>query len=183
MAPRIKEKYQKTLQAELNEKLKLGNLNAVPKLQKIVINIGIGKASQDTKVSTIAIQELSKITGQKPVVAKAKKAIANFKLRKGMPVGVMVTLRQNVMYEFLDRLVSVALPRVRDFKGISRKGFDERGNYTLGLREHIIFPEIDIDKAEQIFGMNVTFVTTAKNKEHSMELLTGLGMPFREASK
>ncbi len=180
MIPRLKENYQKQLQAQLKEKLGVPNLYAVPKLQKIVINIGIGKASQDTKASTIAVQELSKITGQKPVIAKAKKAIANFKLRKGMPVGVMVTLRQNVMYEFLDRLVNVALPRVKDFKGISRKGFDERGNYTLGIREHIIFPEIDVDKAEHVFGMNVTFVTTAKDKNHSLELLTGLGMPFRE---
>lgn len=180
MIPRLKEKYQKQLQTELKSKLKMDNLYAVPKLQKIVINIGIGKANQDGKASKIAIEELTKITGQKPVIAKAKKAIANFKLRKGMPVGVMVTLRQNVMYEFMDRLVNIALPRVRDFKGISRKAFDERGNYTLGLREHVIFPEIDLDKAEQIFGMNVTFVTSAKNKHDSMELLAGLGMPFRE---
>lgn len=180
MMPRLKEKYQKELQTQLKETLKMDNLYAVPKLQKIVINIGIGKANQDGKAAKIAIEELTKITGQKPVIAKAKKAIANFKLRQGMPVGVMVTLRQDVMYEFMDRLVNVALPRVRDFKGISRKAFDERGNYTLGLREHVIFPEIDLDKAEQIFGMNITFVTSATNKNDSMELLTGLGMPFRE---
>ena len=181
MIPRLKEKYQKQLKTELQTKLGLKNINAVPQLQKIVINIGIGKANQDGKASPIAVRELAKITGQKPVISKAKKAIANFKLRQGMPVGVMVTLRQNHMYEFMDRLVSVALPRVKDFKGISRKAFDEKGNYTLGIREHIIFPEIEIDKAEMIFGMNVTFVTKSKNKEESLELLTGLGMPFRES--
>lgn len=180
MTPRLRETYQKKLKGELQTKLGLKNPNAVPTLQKIVINIGIGKQNQDGKASKIAVDELTKITGQKPVISKAKKAIANFKLRQGMPVGVMVTLRQNHMYEFMDRLISVALPRVKDFKGISRKGFDEKGNYTLGLREHTIFPEIEIDKAEMIFGMNVTFVTKAKNKEQSLELLTGLGMPFRE---
>ena len=180
MIQRLKEKYNKTLSAELQTKLSLKNPNAVPKLEKIVINIGIGKANQDGKASAIAVTELTKITGQKPVIAKAKKAIANFKLRQGMPVGVMVTLRQNHMYEFMDRLVSVALPRVKDFKGISRKSFDEKGNYTLGIREHTIFPEIDIDKAELILGMNITFVTKSKNKNESFELLSGLGMPFRE---
>ncbi len=180
MTPRLKEKYNKTLASELQTKLSLKNPNAVPKLEKIVINIGIGKQNQDGKASAIAVNELTKITGQKPVISKAKKAIANFKLRQGMPVGVMVTLRQNNMYEFMDRLVNVALPRVKDFKGISRKAFDEKGNYTLGIREHIIFPEIEIDKAEMIFGMNITFVTKSKGKAESLELLSGLGMPFRE---
>lgn len=180
MIPRLKEKYNKTLSSELQTKLNLKNPNAVPKLQKIVINIGIGKANQDGKASAIAVNELTKITGQKPVISKAKKAIANFKLRQGMPVGVMVTLRQNHMYEFMDRLFSVALPRVKDFKGVSRKSFDEKGNYTLGLREHTIFPEIDIDKAELILGMNITFVSKSKNKTEALELLSGLGMPFRE---
>lgn len=180
MIPRLKEKYQKTLSSELLTKLKLTNPNAVPKLEKIVINIGIGKLNQDGKASAVAVTELTKITGQKPVISKAKKAIANFKLREGMPVGVMVTLRQNKMYEFMDRLVNVALPRVKDFKGVPRKSFDDKGNYTLGIREHIIFPEIDVDKAEKILGMNITFVTKAKNKTESFELLSGLGMPFRE---
>jgi large subunit ribosomal protein L5 len=180
MISRLKEKYQKQLAGELQTKLNLKNPNAVPKLEKIVINIGIGKANQDGKAAPIAIAELTKITGQKPVIAKAKKAIANFKLREGMPVGVMVTLRQAKMYEFMDRLVNVALPRVKDFKGVSPKSFDEKGNYTMGLREHTIFPEVEIDKAEKIFGMNITFVSKSKNKEESFALLSGLGMPFRE---
>ena len=183
MIPRLKETYQKKLASDLQKKLNLTNPNAVPKMDKIVINVGIGKLNQDGKAANAVVQELSKITGQKPVIAKAKKAIANFKLRQGMPVGVMVTLRQAKMYEFMDRLFNVALPRVKDFKGVSRKGFDEKGNYTLGLREHTIFPEIEIDKAEHIFGMNITFVTKSRSKEHSLELLTGFGMPFREGNK
>ncbi|MEZ4846953.1 MAG: 50S ribosomal protein L5 [Bdellovibrionota bacterium] len=180
MIPRLKETYQKKLAGELQKKLNLKNPNAVPKMEKIVINVGIGKMNQDGKAANIVIQELGKITGQKPVIAKAKKAIANFKLRQGMPVGVMVTLRQAKMYEFMDRLFNVALPRVKDFKGVSRKSFDEKGNYTMGVREYTIFPEIDIDKAERMFGMNITFVSKSKNKEEALELLSGLGMPFRE---
>jgi large subunit ribosomal protein L5 len=182
MIPRLKEHYQKKLQTELKTKLGLDNIYAVPKLHKVVINIGLGRATQDSKIINLATEELTKIVGQKPVVSKSKKAISNFKLRKGQAIGCMVTLRQNHMYEFVDRLVNIALPRVKDFKGISRKAFDEAGNYTLGLREHTIFPEIQVDKADQqVFGMNVTFVTNAGNKQHALELLSGLGMPFREA--
>jgi large subunit ribosomal protein L5 len=154
--------------------------NAVPKLEKIVINIGIGKMNQDGKASNVAINELTKITGQKPVIAKAKKAIANFKLRQGMPVGVMVTLRQNHMYEFMDRLVNVALPRVKDFKGVPRKSFDEKAITHWAYVSTSFSQKLKSIRLKKILGMNITFVTKAKNKEEAFELLSGLGMPFRE---
>jgi large subunit ribosomal protein L5 len=150
-----------------------------PKLDRIVINMGLGEAVQNAKIVESAVEELTAITGRKPVVTRAKKSIASFKLREGMPIGVMVTLRGEQMYDFLDRLISVALPRTRDFKGISPKAFDGRGNYTLGVREQIIFPEINYDKIDKIKGMNITFVTTAKTDEQGRALLKSLGMPFR----
>ncbi len=178
---RLKDHYQKTVVPQLMSKFGYKNPMQVPRLQKIVLNMGLGKAGvADPKVVDIAATEMGKITGQKPVITRAKKAISNFKLRQGLPIGCMVTLRQHHMYEFLDRLCNVALPRVRDFKGISPKGFDQGGSYTLGIREHIIFPEIDFDKVEKILGMNVTFVTTAQNKDEAKTLLQFMGMPFRE---
>ena len=152
----------------------------VPRLEKIVVNMGLGEAVSDIKVLDAAAEELAAITGQKPVIRRAKKSIASFKLRAGMPIGCMVTLRKQRMYEFLDRLVNVALPRVRDFKGVSPKSFDGRGNYTLGLREQIIFPEINYDKVDKIRGLNVAIVTTAKTDEEGKALLAELGMPFRQ---
>jgi large subunit ribosomal protein L5 len=157
----------------------LKNIMEAPKLDRIVINMGLGEAVQNAKIVESAVEELTAITGRKPVVTRAKKSIASFKLREGMPIGVMVTLRGEQMYDFLDRLISVALPRTRDFKGISAKAFDGRGNYTLGVREQIIFPEINYDKIDKIKGMNITFVTTAKTDEQGRALLKSLGMPFR----
>jgi large subunit ribosomal protein L5 len=155
------------------------NRMEVPRLAKIVINMGLGEAIQNIKILDSAVQELSQITGQKPIITKAKKSIAQFKLRTGMPIGCMVTLRQEKMYEFFSRLVNVALPRVRDFKGVSGKSFDGRGNYTLGIREQLIFPEIHYDKIDKVKGMNIIIVTTAKTDEEGKELLKLLGMPFR----
>jgi large subunit ribosomal protein L5 len=155
------------------------NTMQVPKLQRIVVNMGVGEAVQNAKLIESATEELTLITGRKPVVTRAKKSIANFKLREGLPIGVMVTLRREQMYDFLDRLITLALPRTRDFKGVSPKAFDGRGNYTLGIREQIIFPEINYDRVDRIKGMNVTFVTTAKNDEQGRALLRSLGMPFR----
>jgi large subunit ribosomal protein L5 len=151
-----------------------------PRVEKVVINMGLGEAIQNIKVLESAVDELSRLTGQKAVITKAKKSIATFKLREGMPIGCMVTLRRDRAYEFLDRLINVALPRVRDFKGVSSKAFDGRGNYTLGIREQIIFPEIDLDKIDKVKGLNVTIVTTARTDEEGRALLTGLGMPFRK---
>jgi len=151
----------------------------VPKLDRVVVNMGLGEAVQNAKLIESAVEELTAITGRKPIVTRAKKSIATFKLREGMPIGVMVTLRGEQMYDFVDRLVSIALPRTRDFKGISPKAFDGRGNYTLGIREQIVFPEINYDKIDRIKGMNVTFVTTAKTDEQGRALLKSLGMPFR----
>jgi large subunit ribosomal protein L5 len=153
----------------------------VPRLQKIVVNMGLGEAVSNPKLADAAVAELTAITGQKPVVTRAKKAIATFKLRQGMPIGAMVTLRRERMWEFLDRLVTLGLPRVRDFRGTSAKAFDGAGNYTLGLREQIVFPEIDFDKVEKIKGMNITFVTSAQSDEEAKELLANLGMPFRSS--
>jgi large subunit ribosomal protein L5 len=153
---------------------------AVPKLEKIVINMGMGEAIANSKVLDTAADELRSITGQKPVITKAKKSIASFKLRQGMPIGVMVTLRGDRMYEFLDRLITVALPRVRDFRGVSPRAFDGRGNYTLGIREQLIFPEIDFNKVDKTRGMNISIVTTARNDEQARALLRSLGMPFRQ---
>lgn len=172
--------YADTVIPALKEKLSVKNVNAVPKLDKVIINVGLGRAIQDPKVIQSAQEDLGKITGQRPVITKAKKAIANFKLRKGMPIGVMVTLRGRKMYEFVERLVHISLPRVRDFKGISPKGFDKGGNYNLGIKDHLIFPEIEYDKVDKVFGMNITFVTTADDQEKAKALLTEMGLPFRK---
>ncbi len=177
---RMKEMYQTELVPQLLKDLQLKNVMEVPKVEKVVINMGLGEAIQNIKVLESAVDELSRLTGQKAVITKAKKSIATFKLREGMPIGCMVTLRRDRAYEFLDRLINVALPRVRDFKGVSSKAFDGRGNYTLGIREQIIFPEIDLDKIDKVKGLNVTIVTTARTDEEGRALLTGLGMPFRK---
>jgi large subunit ribosomal protein L5 len=179
MAARLKEKYHGEIKQALQKELGLENAMAVPKLEKIVINMGLGEATQNVKIMDPLLADLGAIAGQKPVITKAKKSIAAFKLREGMPIGAMVTLRGDTMYEFLDRLISVALPRVRDFRGVSAKSFDGRGNYTLGLRDQLIFPEIDYAKVDKTKGMNVTIVTTAKDDEGARELLKGFGMPFR----
>jgi len=176
--PRLKEKYNKEIVPLLKEKFQYKSVMQVPKLQKISINKGIGDAVSDKKLIDIGIEELTTITGQQAVATKAKKAISNFKLREEMPIGARVTLRGSKMYEFLDRLMTVALPRVRDFQGVRDKGFDGRGNYTLGVEEQIIFPEISIDKVNKISGMNITFVTNAHSDEESYELLKEFGIPF-----
>ena len=182
MAARLKEKYHGEIKQALQKDLGLENAMAVPKLEKIVINMGLGEATQNVKIMDPLLADLGSIAGQKPVITKAKKSIAAFKLREGMPIGAMVTLRGDKMYEFLDRLISVALPRVRDFRGVSSKSFDGRGNYTLGLRDQLIFPEIDYAKVDKIKGMNVTIVTTAKDDNGARELLKGFGMPFRQGA-
>lgn len=181
MAARLREKFQKEIAPALQKELDLKNPMAVPRLHKIVVNMGVGDATQNAKVLDPAVAELGQITGQKPVVTKAKKSIAAFKVREGMPIGAMVTLRGDHMYEFLDRLVNLVLPRVRDFRGVSTKSFDGRGNYTLGLRDQLIFPEIDYAKVDKLKGMNVTIVTTAKSDNEARALLRGFGMPFRAA--
>ena len=181
MAARLKEKYHGEIKQAVQKELGIENVMAVPRLEKIVINMGIGEATQNAKIMDPLTADLGAIAGQKPVVTKAKKSIAAFKLREGMPIGAMVTLRSGRMWEFLDRLVNVALPRTRDFKGVSRKAFDGKGNYTLGLREQIIFPEINYDKIDAIKGLNISFVTTAKTDEEGRALLQQLGMPFRAA--
>lgn len=181
--PRLKEKYLNEIVPALKEKFQYKSIMQVPKLEKIVLNKGIGAAVADKKLVDIGVDELTTITGQKAVPTISKKAISNFKLRENMPIGAKVTLRGVKMYEFLDRLTSISLPRVRDFKGISDKGFDGRGNYTLGVKEQIIFPEISIDKVQKISGMDITFVTTAPNDEESLELLKALGMPFANQKK
>lgn len=179
---RLKDHYQKELAPKLMQELQLKNVMEVPRVEKVVINMGLGEAIQNIKVLESAVEELSKITGQKAVITRAKRSIATFKLREGMPIGCMVTLRRERAYEFLDRLINVALPRVRDFKGISPKGFDGRGNFTLGIREQLIFPEIDIEKIDKVKGLNVTVVTSARTDEEGRALLTALGMPFRKQS-
>ena len=176
---RLWAKYREEVVAQLQKELNLKSVSQVPKLEKVVINMGLGEAITNNKVLEAAVDELGSITGQKAVVTKAKKSISNFKLREGMPIGAMVTLRRANMWEFVDRLVSIALPRVRDFKGVSDKAFDGRGNYTLGIKEQIIFPEIDYDKVDKVRGMNICFVTTADNDEQGMALLKALGVPFR----
>ena len=176
--PRLKEKYQKEIVNTLKARFEYKSVMQVPRLVKIVINKGIGAAVADKKLVDVGVDELSLITGQKAVPTLSKKAISNFKLRENMPIGAKVTLRGQKMYEFLDRLTSVALPRVRDFKGINDKGFDGKGNYTLGVKEQIIFPEISIDKVNKISGMDITLVTTAQTDEEGLELLKALGMPF-----
>lgn len=176
---RLKELYDTELIAKMTSDFNYKNVMEVPKIEKVVVNMGLGEAIQNVKILDSASTELVAITGQKPVVTKAKKSIASFKLREGMPIGCMVTLRKEKMYEFLDRLINVSLPRVRDFKGVSSKAFDGRGNYSLGIKEQIIFPEIDYDKIDKIKGMNITIVTTAKTDEEARALLKYLGMPFR----
>jgi large subunit ribosomal protein L5 len=177
--PRLKNKYKEDIVSALKEKFQYKSVMQVPKLQKVCINQGVGAGVTDKKMIEFAINELTTITGQQAVAAKSKKDISNFKLRKGMPVGVRVTLRDNQMYEFLDRLIAVALPRIRDFKGINDKGFDGKGNYTLGVSEQIIFPEINIDKINKIQGMDITFVTSAGTDVEALELLKQFGLPFK----
>ena len=176
----MKEYYKEKVVPALQREFQYKNIMEVPALHKIVINMGVGEAINDIKILDSAVNELAMITGQRPVITKAKKSIAGFKLRAGMSIGCMVTLRKNLMFEFFDRLVNVALPRVRDFKGLSSKSFDGRGNYTLGIREHIIFPEINYDKIDKVKGMNITIVTTANSDEEGKALLKHLGMPFRD---
>ncbi len=177
--PRLRSRFEKEVAVSLMKELELKNPMAVPRLHKIVVNMGVGEATQNAKLIDPAVNELGQITGQKPVTTKAKKSIAAFKVREGMPIGAMVTLRGDRMYEFFDRLVSVVLPRVRDFKGVSTKSFDGRGNYTLGLHDQLIFPEIDYSKVDKLKGMNVTIVTTARSDDQARSLLKSLGMPFR----
>jgi len=177
---RLKEKFVKEVTPALMSKFNYKSVMEVPKLEKIVINMGVGDAVANAKALDNAVEELSTITGQKPVVTRAKKSIAGFRLREGMPIGAKVTLRGERMYEFLDKLVSVSLPRVRDFRGISKKAFDGRGNYTLGIKEQLIFPEIDYDKVSKVRGMDIVIVTTANTDEESRELLTQFGMPFQK---
>ncbi len=176
--PRFKARYNEQLMPALMEKFGYTNKFQVPRLEKIVINMGVGEATQDTKKVQNAVRDLTLIAGQKPVVTKAKQAISNFKVREGMPLGAKVTLRRDRMYEFLDRLVTMALPRVRDFRGLNGKSFDGRGNYSMGLKEHIVFPEIDYDKVEQVWGMDITVCTSAKTDEEAKELLRGFQFPF-----
>jgi large subunit ribosomal protein L5 len=179
MAARLKERYQKEIAPAIAKEFGISNPMAIPRVNKVVINMGMGEAISNAKILDTAADELRAITGQKPVVTKAKKSIASFKLRQAMPIGVMVTLRGDRMYEFLDRLVSIALPRVRDFRGVSPKAFDGRGNYTIGVREQLIFPEIDFNKVDKLRGMNISIVTTARTDEQARALLKALGMPFR----
>jgi large subunit ribosomal protein L5 len=177
---RLKEKYQNEIQPKLMKESGYTSVMEVPKLSKITVNIGVGEAIQNAKTLEAAVNDLTKITGRKPFVTRAKKSISNFKLREGAPIGCAVTLRRDVMYEFFDRLVNVAIPRVRDFRGINPKSFDGRGNFNLGLREQLIFPEIDYDKIDKVRGMNISIITTAGTDEEGRRLLTELGMPFRK---
>jgi len=182
MAARLREKYQKEIKPALQKELSLENTMAVPRLEKIVVNMGLGEATQNSKMLDPLVADLASIAGQKPVTTRAKKSIAAFKVREGMPIGAMVTLRGDSMYEFLDRLISIALPRVRDFRGVSTKSFDGRGNYTLGVRDQLIFPEIDYAKVDKLKGMNITIVTTAQDDNSARALLKQFGMPFRTAA-
>ncbi|MHB8074606.1 50S ribosomal protein L5 [Desulfosporosinus fructosivorans] len=177
---RLKDRYQNEIAPALQQKFAYTNVMQIPKVDKIVINMGVGEAVQNSKAIDSAVADLMKLSGQKPVVTKAKKSIAAFKLREGMPIGCKVTLRGLRMYEFMDRLLNVALPRVRDFRGVSAKAFDGRGNYTLGIKEQLIFPEMEYDKIDKLRGMDVVFVTTAKSDEEARELLRGFGMPYRD---
>jgi large subunit ribosomal protein L5 len=179
---RLKERYDKEVAPALKKEFGYSNVMAIPKIEKIVVNMGLGEATQNAKIADTGADELSRITGQRPVITRAKKSIAQFKVRKGMPIGTMVTLRGERMWDFLDRLISVALPRVRDFRGVSPRGFDGRGNYTLGLKDQLLFPEIDYMKVDKARGMNISVVTTAKNDEESRKLLQLLGMPFRNTN-
>ena len=177
---RLKIFYQNELKEKLKQKFGLKNIFEVPKISKIVVNIGVGEAVSDSKKINAALDDLASITGQKPVVTKAKKSIAGFKLRKGLSIGCKVTLRKNRMYEFLDRLIYIALPRVRDYKGLSSKSFDGNGNYSIGIKEQIIFPEIDYDKIDKVRGMDINIVTDTNNQDHALELLKGFNLPFKK---
>jgi large subunit ribosomal protein L5 len=177
---RLRERYQNDVLPALRKEFGYSNVMAVPKIEKVIVNMGLGEATQNAKIADTGADELARITGQKAVTTRAKKSIAQFKVRQGMPVGAMVTLRGERMWEFIDRLISVALPRVRDFRGVSPRGFDGRGNYTLGLKDQLLFPEIDYMKVDKARGMNISFVTTAKTDEESRKLLQLLGMPFRQ---
>jgi len=178
MPARLKDVYMKEVRKKIQDQFGIKNAMAIPKVEKVVLNMGMGDAIQNSKVLDAAVDELGQITGQKPVVTKAKKSIASFKLREGMSIGTRVTLRGDKMYEFLDRLINIALPRVRDFRGVPTKSFDGRGNYTIGVRDHFIFPEVDVTRADKSKGMNITIVTNAKNDEQARFLLRELGMPF-----
>ena len=177
---RLKEKFNDEIKTELVNKFNYSSVMEVPEIEKIVVNMGVGDAVQNAKVLDTAVEELEAITGQKPIITKAKRSIATFRLREGMPIGAKVTLRGERMYEFLDKLISVSLPRVRDFRGVSKKAFDGRGNYTLGVKEQLIFPEIDYDKVSKVRGMDIVIVTTANTDEEARELLTQFGMPFQK---
>ena len=179
MEPRLLRHYRDQVRPRLAETYQWTNPNQIPKIEKVVMNVGVGEASKNAKLLTAVVDELGVITGQKAVVTRAKKSVSNFQLREGMPIGATVTLRRKKMYEFLDRLVSVAIPRVRDFRGLTTRSFDGRGNFTMGLREQIIFPEIDFDKAGQIHGMNITVVTSTDKDEEALSLLREMGFPFR----
>lgn len=181
MAARLKERYEQEVVAQLHNLLGYQNPHQIPRIDKVVVNMGVGEAIQNSKILDSAVSELALITGQKPLVTKSKKSIANFKLRAGMSIGCKVTLRKDRMYEFLDRLMNIALPRVRDFKGVTPHAFDGRGNYALGIREHIIFPEVSYEAVERVKGVGIIIVTTARTDEEARHLLTLLGMPFREA--
>ncbi len=177
---RLRQKYRDDIMAKLKDELGYTNVHQIPKIEKISINMGLGEAVQNSKILEGATKQLAMMTGQKPIITRARKSIAGFKLREGMPIGCKVTLRRDRMYEFLDRLITIALPRVRDFRGISPKGFDGRGNYTLGVKEQIIFPEINYDNVDKILGLNITIVTSAQTDDESRRLLTHFGMPFRK---
>ncbi len=177
---RLLEQYKNNIKDSLKDKLNLNNIHEVPKINKIVLNMGIGEAKDDSKVLDKAVEDLSAITGQKAVKTKAKKAIAGFKIRTGMPLGAMVTLRNKIMYEFLDRLINIAIPRIRDFRGLKTNSFDGNGNYTLGIKEHIIFPEINFDKIDKVRGLDITICTNAKNNKQALELLKSFNMPFKD---
>jgi large subunit ribosomal protein L5 len=179
---RLKDKYQKEIRPALQKELGLSNPMAVPRLEKIVLNMGLGEATQNVKIMDPLVADLASIAGQKPVTTRAKKSIAAFKVREGMPIGAMVTLRGDIMYEFLDRLIAVALPRVRDFRGVSTKSFDGRGNYTLGMRDQLIFPEVDYARVDKLKGMNITIVTTAQDDNQARALLRQFGIPFRQTA-
>ncbi len=176
--PRLHEMFVKDITKSMMERFQYANVMQVPRLEKIAVNIGVGQATQDPKVLDSVVKDLEIIVGQKPVTTRSKKAISNFKLRQGLPIGVRVTLRRQRMYEFMDRFINVAVPRIRDFRGFSDKSFDGRGNYTIGIKEHIIFPEIDVDKVTKVFGMDITFVTTAQTDQEAYELLKSFGLPF-----
>ena len=180
MAARLKEMYKEKVYPALKEQFNYDNVMMIPKLEKVTLNMGLGEAKENAKLLEGAVNEIALITGQRPVVTKARKSIANFKVRQGMPVGAKVTLRGDSMYEFIDKIFNIALPRVRDFKGVSKNSFDGRGNYSMGIKEQLIFPEINYDKVDTIKGMNIVFTTTAKTDEEAQALLAGLGMPFEK---